>query len=108
MANRGISIPRIHWRGLTMQLFFLLVLPLTALGLLVIFASLSLHENAMRSLVGERDQLAVQSAANALAEQLAHRATTLQTLALRVGESDNPREILATSDFLLDDFNAGL
>ncbi|MEX2161554.1 MAG: histidine kinase [Anaerolineales bacterium] len=99
---------RLHWRGLTMQLFLLLVLPLTVVGLLVIFVSLNLHENAMRTLVGERDQLAIRAAANALAEQLAHRSTTLQSLALRVVETDDFDEILASSSFLLSDFDAGL
>jgi len=53
-----------RWRGLTTQLFLLLVLPLTVIALIVIFASLRLHQNAMRSLVGERDQLAVVAAAS--------------------------------------------
>src|SRR3990172_2857266 len=101
-------LPRLHWRGLTMQLFLLLVLPLTVIGLLVIFLSLNLHETAMRALVGKRDQLAIRAAANALAEQLTHRATTLQSLALRVAETDDFDEILASSRFLLDDFDAGL
>lgn len=91
-----------------MQLFLLLVLPLTIVGLLVIFISLNLHENAMRTLVGERDQLAIRAAANAMAEQLSHRATTLQSLALRVGDLGSLDEILASSAFLLDDFDAGL
>jgi signal transduction histidine kinase len=97
-----------HWRGLTMQLFFLLVLPLTAIGLLVILVSLNLHESAMRSLVGERDQLAISAAAKALSEQLAHRATALQSLAIRAGEAVDPDELLASSEFLQDDFDAGL
>lgn len=104
----GIFQPRPLWRGLTMQLFLLLVLPLTIIGLLVIFFSLNLHENAMRTLVGERDQLAIRAAANALAEQLTHRATTLQSLALHIAETSDLDEALASSVFLLDDFDAGL
>ena len=104
----GINPSSLHWRGLTMQLFLLLVLPLTIIGLLVIFVSLNLHENAMRTLVGERDQLAIHAAANALAEQLAHRATTLQSLALRVAETSDLDEVLESSSFLLDDFDGGL
>src|SRR3972149_7412352 len=106
MSKQGPAdkpLPRLHWRGLTMQLFLLLVLPLTIIGLLVIFVSLNLHENAMRPLVGERDQLAIHAAANALAEQLAHRATTLQSLALRVAETSDLDEVLESSSFLLDD-----
>ncbi len=97
-----------RWRGLTTQLFLLLVLPLTAIALIVIFASLRLHQNAMRSLVGERDQLAVGATASALGEQFSHRATSLQGLALRVAESSDPVSVLANSAYLLDDFDAGL
>lgn len=97
-----------HWRGLTMQLFFLLVLPLTTIGLLVILVSLNLHESAMRSLVGERDQLAISAAAQALSEQITHRATALQSLAFRAGDPNDPDEVLASSAFLQDDFDAGL
>src|SRR3990170_948856 len=54
------------------------------------------------------DQPAIRAAANAMAEQLSHRATTLQSLALRVGDLGSLDEILASSAFLLDDFDAGL
>jgi signal transduction histidine kinase len=91
-----------------MQLFLLLVLPLTLIGLLVIFISLNLHESAMRSLVGERDQLAIRAAANALEEQVAHRATTLQSLAVRVVEAQDFDKLLASSSFIYDDFDVGL
>ena len=97
-----------RWRGLTTQLFLLLVLPLTVIALIVIFASLRLHQNAMRSLVGERDQLAVVAAASALGEQFSHRATSLQGFALRVAESSDPASVLANSAYLLDDFDSGL
>src|SRR3989304_8017112 len=100
--------PRLHWRGLTMQLFLVLGLPLTVVGLLVIFISLNLHENAMRTLVGERDQQAIRAAANALAEQFTHRATTLRSLALHVSETSDLEEALASSGFLLVDFDPGL
>ena len=111
MSKQGPAdkpLPRLHWRGLTMQLFLLLVLPLTVVGLLVIFISLNLHENAMRTLVGERDQQAIRAAASALAEQFTHRATTLRSLALHVSETSDLEEALTSSGFLLDDFDAGL
>ena len=97
-----------RWRGLTTQLFLLLVLPLAAIALIVIFASLRLHQNAMRSLVGERDQLAAGATASALGEHFSHRATSLQGFALRVAESPDPVSVLANSAYLLDDFDAGL
>ena len=53
-------------RGLTVQLLAITVLPLTLLLLAIVFGSVSLHEQDMRALVGERDERAVQSAAAAL------------------------------------------
>jgi hypothetical protein len=50
---------RFNWWGFTWQLFLVTVLPLTVLVLLVAFGSQSLHHDAMRSLVGDRDLRAV-------------------------------------------------
>lgn len=97
-----------RWRGLTTQLFLLLVLPLTAVALIVIFASLRLHQGAMRALVGERDQLAAGATASALGAEFSHRSTSLQGFALRVAESGAPPSVLANSAYLLNDFDAGL
>ena len=47
-------------RGLTVQLLAVTVLPLTVLLLLIAFGSVSLHQQDMRALVGERDERAVQ------------------------------------------------
>ena len=91
-----------------MQMFLLLVLPLTALGLVVIFASLRLHENAMRSLVAERDQRTAQTVADALARQLSHRTNVLQDLASRVAGGEDPTDILASSPFIYNDFDLGV
>jgi len=63
-------LPLFRWRGLTIQLFALVVLPLSGLLLTVTFASVTLHQQAMRDLVGERDQRAARTAASALQEQL--------------------------------------
>ncbi len=97
-----------RWRGLTLQLFFLVILPLTVILLLVTFGSLSLHQRAMRTLVGERDERAARTAASAINEQLNHRATAVRSLAIRAGDNISPNEILETSEFLQPDFDAGL
>ena len=59
--------------SLTLQLFAFVILPLTALLIAVAIGSLYLHVQAMRDLVGERDERAARAAAAALDEQLAHR-----------------------------------
>ena len=97
-----------HWRGLPLQLFGITVLPLTVLLLVITFGSLALHQNSMRVLVGERDERATRSAANAISEQLHHRSIAVLNLALRAADGTAPAAILDTSSFLLPDFDGGL
>jgi two-component system sensor histidine kinase UhpB len=106
-SNRRFSLP---WRGLIWQLFVITILPLTVLVLVIAFGSLNVHQKAMRTLVGERDERAVQTAASALEEQLKHREIAIRSLAQRtenVGAGDL-QEILSSSDYLLNDFSSGL
>ena len=100
--------PSLRWRGLTLQLFLFIVLPLTALLVVIAFGSLTLHARAMRSLVGERDERAARSAADALTEQLHHLAIAIRGLGLHAAEAASPEHALANHDFLLRDFEGGL
>ena len=84
------------WRSLT-QLFAFTILPLTLLLLLIAFGSVYMHEKDMRSLVGERDERAVQSAAAALESELHHRAATIALLANSSEETEQNTDL--TSDF---------
>ena len=68
------------WRGVTLQLFLVAVLPLTLLLLAVTFGSLELHHEAMRSLVAERNLWAVQTAAANLENEILHRASLLEVI----------------------------
>lgn len=97
-------------RSLAVQLFFLTLLPLTALVLAITFGSVSVHQNAMRSLVAERDERAVRTAASALSEQLSHRIIAIHSLAL-LAENDSistPESILTAFDYQLSEFDLGL
>jgi signal transduction histidine kinase len=91
-----------------LQFFTLIFLPLTGILLLITFGSLSLHQDAMRTLVGERDERATRTAASALSEQLNHRAAAVRGLALRAADQVDPGDILSTSNFLQPDFDYGL
>lgn len=104
------SIPPAGLRlgGLRLQLFVLFVLPLTGVLLLITFGSLTLHQRAMRNLVGERDERAARTAAAALSEQLSHRTAVVRSLALRASDDIPLDEILASSEFLHPDFDLGL
>src|SRR5678815_3170951 len=94
-------------RGLTVQLFAITVLPLTLLLLLIAFGSVSLHQKDMRSLVGERDERAVQSAAAAISSELHHRAVNIANLAALAVLSEDTVSIPTTDD-LNADFDGGL
>lgn len=97
-------------RGLPIQLYAFTVLPLTILLLLIAFGSVTLHQNDMRSLVGERDERAVKSAAAALDSELHHRMATISSMVVFAGESSDIvfEELLATSSDLLSDFDGGV
>jgi two-component system sensor histidine kinase UhpB len=111
MARKNSSflhLSGVRWRGLTTQLFLLIVLPLVILLLGITFGSLYLHQKGMRTLVGERDERAARTSASAMGEQLNHRAAAVQSLALRASENASLEEVLNSSDFLFPDFDAGL
>lgn len=97
-----------RWRGLPLQLFALTVLPLAVLLVIVAFGSLAFHQRAMRTLVGERDERATRAAAAAITEQLNHRASAIQSLALRVADTDHLDHVLTDAAFILPDFEGGL
>ena len=102
------ALPPTGWRGLTLQLFLFIVLPLTLLLLAIAFGSLTLHGQAMRRLVGERDERAARAAAAAIEEALAHRAAAVRSIALRASDAAAPAALLADYSFLLPDFDGGL
>ena len=94
-------------RGLSVQMLAITVLPLTLLLLLIAFGSVSLHQQDMRALVGDRDERAVRSAAAALASELHHRAASITDLAA-LAELSNDTTPNYTSDDLASDFDGGL
>src|SRR5215213_3536367 len=94
-------------RGLTVQVLAITILPLTLLLLLIAFGSVSLHQQDMRALVGERDERAVQAAAAALSSELHHRATNIVNLVALAEASGDINSIHATDD-LASDFDGGL
>ena len=59
--------------GLAFQLFAIILLPLSLLLVAITFGSISIHNRAMRNMVGERDQRAVSIAASALNDQITSR-----------------------------------
>ena len=93
------------FKGFSVQLFLVTVLPLTVLLLVVAFGSQTLHHEAMRSLVGSRDLQTVRATANSIERELSHLSSTIQILS-RSAENNSalsslilqPEEISATFD----------
>ena len=101
-----------RWRripSLPLQLFIITVLPLTALLLLIAFGSLGLHQRAMRTMVGERDERATRAAAAAITEQINHRLSAIRSVALQAASAANgPDHALADAAYLLPDYEGGI
>jgi len=72
----------ILWQGLSAQLFFFVILPFALLSLAATFISIGLHQNAMRTMVAERDARAVVTAANFLASKIHSEEETAFALAM--------------------------
>ena len=103
-----LPLPGVRWRGLTVQLFVTVVLPLTGLLIAVALGAAYLHQQAMRDLVGERDRRAVVSLARALEEQLEQRATAVQALARLLDQGLEPSRALTVAQVWQSDMDAGL
>jgi signal transduction histidine kinase len=98
------------WRGSTLQVIAAVVLPLTLLLVAISFGSFFIHQNAMRSMVGERDERAVRAAATAIGSEVYHRKDILRSLSLLAGNGskENLARTLSDSNYLSDDFDFGL
>ncbi len=93
------------FRGVTLQLFLIIILPVTALLLIVAFGSQSLHLEAMRSLVGDRDLRTVRASSNSLDREISHVESTIQILSRSLSDQEdfsklilNPAEIASIFD----------
>ena len=97
-----------RWRNLPLQLFIITVLPMTVLLLVIAFGSLTLHQRAMRLMVGERDERATRAAAAAITEQIHHRQSAIRSVALQAASGVGLEHALADAAFLLPDFEGGV
>ncbi len=100
--------PRQRGLGFAVQLFVLLAVPVGLLAVAISFASFTLHERAMRDLVGERDSRAVSAAATGLSQQLQYRAATVRSLALYAALAPTADGALAAYATQQAEFTGGL
>jgi len=108
MLGKNRKRNKISFSSLNTQLFFYVILPISLLLVAVTFGSVMLHQDAMRNLVGERDQRTVRSAASAIREQLNHRASAIQGIGIRVEGQTEYQKILDSIEYLTPDFDAGI
>ncbi len=96
------------WRGLSLQLLLLFLLPVTLLLLAVAVGGSLLHQTAMRDLVGERDERSTRAAAAVISEQLEQRAKAVSMLAERAAQMAEPEQALVDLAPFLPEFSGGL
>lgn len=103
-----VSLTGPRWKNLAVQVMAIIFLPLTILVLVVAFGSTRLHQTAMRTLVGERDERAARAAANSINSQLLQRADLMRSLAIRGSEENSLGNVLDSSAYLDTEFDFGL
>jgi signal transduction histidine kinase len=102
--------PRLPPQGLLLQLIYILLLPLTLLLVVITFGSISIHQKAMRTMVGERDERLVNSAARALSAQIDLRSKELTGVAVLLSsETFEPiSSTISNTGYLRQDFDLGM
>ncbi len=112
MSRKSLKIPsiRLPRLGLVLQLFAVILLPLTLLLVAITFGSLTIHQNAMRSLVGERDARLVRTAANALSAQAENRLRELSSIAqfIPLDATQALTSTISRAAALMPDFDLGV
>jgi len=98
----------IRLRSLTTQLVLVVVFPVVILLALVSYSGVSLHEDAMRTLVSDRDKRAVSAAAEALADRFQSRMLILKSLAERVSDGRTLESLLIAEPQFKQLFDGGL
>ena len=89
MYDSKPSLNRSNWRGFTLQFILITILPLTVLLLIVAFGSQTLHHEAMRSLVGDRDLRTVRAATSSLEREITHLSSTIQIVSRSLGDQSD-------------------
>lgn len=95
-------------RGLTLQFFIFVILPLTVALVAVALISQWLHQDAMRSMVAERDARTIAAAAAALDAQLAERTRWVEALAHTLEAAPNPDTQALLLEMAAASFDGGL
>lgn len=98
----------IRLRSLTTQLVLIVVFPVAILLTLVAYSGVSLHEDAMRTLVSDRDHRAVSAAADALADRFQSRMMVLKLLVERLADGKTLHDLITADPSLREVFDGGI
>lgn len=102
------SVKKSNLRGFTLQLILITILPLTVLLLVVAFGSQTLHHEAMRSLVGDRDLRTVRAASSSIEREVTHLTSTIQLIARELGDQPDFSTLYLTPDEIASTFEGGI
>ena len=94
--------------GLLLRLFTSVLFPFSILLFGFAVAAISVHENAMRALVAERDARSARAAAAAISELLLHRRIAVRDLALRLEDGIAAQEVIKEGEPIAHSFDEGL
>jgi signal transduction histidine kinase len=94
--------------GLLPRLFVSIILPFSVVLFALAFLAIRVHEQAMRSLVAERDVRSARAAAAAISEVLLHRRIAVHELALRLRDGVAPARLVQEAGSLAHEFPDGL
>lgn len=109
-SNRPKLRLKLPQLGMVLQLFAIILLPLTIILVVITFGSITIHQRAMRILVGERDERLVNTAATALSAQVENHVDDLTSIRLLLSkDSTQPvTTTLSQMGYLMKDFDAGV
>ncbi len=98
------------WRGSTLQFIAAIVIPLTLLLVAISFGSFFLHQNAMRTMVGERDERAARASAAIIQSEIQRRADFVRGLAVFTALDNNAllEHVRQQAEYNAALFNCGL
>jgi len=96
------------FKGFSVQLFLITILPLTILLLVVAFGSQTLHHEAMRSLVGSRDLQTVRATANSIERELSHLSSSIQILSRSAKNNSALSSLILQPDEISATFDGGI
>ncbi|PKN88113.1 MAG: hypothetical protein CVU46_02100 [Chloroflexi bacterium HGW-Chloroflexi-8] len=102
------AVKKSNWRGFTLQLILITILPLTVLLLVVAFGSQTLHHEAMRSLVGDRDLRTVRAASSTIELEITHLTSTFQQIAREMENQSDFSSLHLTPDEIASTFVGGI